>query len=481
MIFESRICDKIYNLNLKNRYYLADIARGEKYLSNGKILYAFTPKKERILVVHENDIYQYLYVQGGSLQIECSCKKGPTCEHIIASLIYLKEQVQFLDYECALDDNSSTLMKLKPCDIVAYIHRLVGKHYFLADELTLDFTVIVDTLIKFLCKAPDVYYKDCFDLLKILIGLLNNKNMKISIERNIIDILYSLKDLESKRLYNGFKTMHYDINLDRLINSFEDYWENGNQNKLLDVINLIEEVSKNTDMEIDFGKLSYIKAKNMYNNGDFNNFYKYSIENTTNIDVKILLFKYLYKIEKYDEILSLYNNEENTELKDLYYQSKAKRVLDTDTAVELFSNYPTFENYVLYSKKELIEFDETIKEIVINKCNTQDKCLIYNYEKDYESLFNVCVSVGLDFTLGYMKDLYENYLDKFIIYVQNEIIKIIREKKIFKEIQPYLQKLNQLDFGKYYVHHLVDYLIENEYLQYFEKFQGEEFLKRMTL
>ena len=66
-------------------------------------------------------------------------------------------------------------------------------------------------------------------------------------------------------------------------------------------------------------------------------------------------------------------------------------------------------------------------------------------------------------------------------YFQKEIINIIKNKKVFKDILPYLQKLSQLDFGKYYIYNLVDYLIENEYLLYFEKYQGEEFLKRMTL
>ena len=118
MMFESRICTKISELIIRNRYYTPDIARAERYLSSEKILYAFSPKKEKIVVVHEDNIYQYLYLSGGSLQIDCSCKKGPVCEHSIAALMYLKNMVKDLDEKCASEDNSSTLMKLKPEDII---------------------------------------------------------------------------------------------------------------------------------------------------------------------------------------------------------------------------------------------------------------------------------------------------------------------------------------------------------------------------
>ena len=83
--------------------------------------------------------------------------------------------------------------------------------------------------------------------------------------------------------------------------------------------------------------------------------------------------------------------------------------------------------------------------------------------------------------MNYYKELYENYFEEFIEYFQEEVINIAKTKKLFKEILPYLQKLNQLDFGRYYVYNLVDYLIEKEYLQYYEKYQGEEFLSRMIL
>ena len=56
MNFQSRLCDRINDLNLRIRYYANDILRGEKYYLSNKILYAFSPKKERIVVVHENDI-----------------------------------------------------------------------------------------------------------------------------------------------------------------------------------------------------------------------------------------------------------------------------------------------------------------------------------------------------------------------------------------------------------------------------------------
>ena len=482
MAFESRICTKIDELNIRNRYYTPDIARAERYLSNDKILYAFSPKKEKIVVVHEDNIYQYIFLSGGSLQVECSCKKGPVCEHAIASIMYLKRKVKDLDEKCASDDNSSTLMKLKPIDIIMYLKRLVGEHYFLALELSLDFQVIAEALTKFLSKAKDGNFTDSFMLLEVLISLLNNsQNMNFS--RNIVDILYSMREADLENLKDGFINLSQNTNLNLLINEFDSYIDGKNENKLYPVIQLIENLYNSYNVmlnNINIDNLKYAKAKYLFNIADTNTFYKYALENVDVTNVKLLLFRYLEKLEKYDEIKSLWNDDENDEICEIYYNAKSKTVIDKEQAIEIFIRVPSFENYLLYTNKNLFNYID-VKEIIDSYSEIRDKCLIYNFVKDYESLFYACTSSCFDFTMNYYKELYENYFEKFIEYFQKEIINIIKNKKVFKDILPYLQKLSQLDFGKYYIYNLVDYLIENEYLLYFEKYQGEEFLKRMTL
>ena len=479
MMFESRICTKISELIIRNRYYTPDIARAERYLSSEKILYAFSPKKEKIVVVHEDNIYQYLYLSGGSLQIDCSCKKGPVCEHSIAALMYLKNIVKDLDEKCASEDNSSTLMKLKPEDIIAYLQRLVGEDYFLASELSLDFQVISDALTKFLVKNKDANFKGIFDLLRILISLLKYEQ-NIIFDRNIIEILYSLRDIDFETLKDYFTDLSHRTNLNLLLNLFDNYLDGKNENRLFVVIELIENIYNEYNIKIDINNLKYVKAKYLFNIANTKAFYEYALNNIHISNIKLLLFRYLEKLERYDEIKSLWLEDDCDEISDIYYNAKSKTVIDKKQALEIFTRYPSLENYLLYANRGLIDYED-VKDTIEHYCGVKEKCLIYNYVKDYQRLFNACISSCFDFTMNYYKELYENYFEEFIEYFQEEVINIAKTKKLFKEILPYLQKLNQLDFGRYYVYNLVDYLIEKEYLQYYEKYQGEEFLSRMTL
>lgn len=479
MMFESRICTKINDLNIRNRYYTPDIARAERYLSNEKILYAFSPKKEKIVVVHEDNIYQYVYLSGGSLQVDCSCKKGPTCEHAISGLIYLKRVIKDLDEKCASDDNSSTLMKLKPIDIIQYLQRLVGEDYFLVGELSLDFQVICDAVTKFLCKNKESNLADIFDLLKVLISLLKNEQ-NIIFDRNIIEILYKISKINKEILKDYFINLSHNTNLNLLFKLFDNYLDEKNENKLFPVIELIESISYEYNINIDINTLKYVKAKYLFNIADAKSFYQFALNNIDVENIKLLLFRYLDKLEKYNEIKSLWSEDDNDEICEIYYNAKSKTVIDKKQAIEIFTRYPSLENYLLYFNKGLIEYED-VKQTVEYYCGLKEKCLIYNYVKDYQSLFNACTNSNFDFTMNYYKELYENYFEEFIKYFQDEIVNIIKNKRVFKEIIPYLQKLNQLEFGKFYTYNLVDYLIEKEYLQYYEKYQGEEFLKRMTL
>lgn len=496
MNFQSRLCDRINDLNLRIRYYANDILRGEKYYLSNKILYAFSPKKERIVVVHENDIYQYIYMSGSTIQIECSCKKGFVCEHTIGAILYLKDIIHKLDSECSAEDNSSSLMKLEPNEIINYIKKLVGNHYYLIDELSLDFTVVVDALIKKLINNTELYINETFKLLELLIKLLKNKNHKISIERNVIDLIDSIKDIKIEKLVNKVLKLIDNIDYKILIDILDNYWEMSLENKINDSINFLEKVLsyylnnhnelKENQIDLYYSVLYDLrlsKTKSLFTSGKFDNFYNYALENIENEDIKLLLYKHLRDTEKYEEIISLWNenNNDNKELKEIYYVARTKCISSNSNVMEHFINFPTLENFMSYSQKGLLEINDEVLEVIDNNFTINEKCLIYIHIKDYEKLFDLCKSKGFDFALNYTKELYENVFEKFIKYYQEQIIEISKSKRVFKEIVPYLQKLNQFYFGKFYIYHLVDYLIEKECFQYYEKYQAIDYLKRMTL
>ena len=117
-----------------NKFYTADVVKGRKYYDENHILYSFSPRKEKMVIVFDTGIYAYYSLFNNSIKFDCSCNKQGVCEHFIPSILYLKNTLNEVDEMCSCEDNSYNIAKLTDRELLNYLSRIVGPYNFLINE-----------------------------------------------------------------------------------------------------------------------------------------------------------------------------------------------------------------------------------------------------------------------------------------------------------------------------------------------------------
>ncbi len=473
MEYKTNLATKISRFNLENKFYIRDIARGHNYYKANHIKYFFSPKKEKIIVVFDKNEYSILFLQNNILKFECSCRDRGVCEHYIPSILYLKENCEKLDELCSVDDMSYDIVNMNAEELYNYLSRIIGPRYLLIDSLADDFECNAEKMLSKIISQKsesDLYYKAI-----VMLASINNKPLKLNYYKKIFDLINSMRNFSWDYNINGFS---YIASKDVLIKVINGLANNSAEEDYIDVLNFLIDIVKELKLEEGYevaliAKLDYLLLHEK--NEEFKDIC------LCNIHIKRIKMKYMnvqMKNKMYDDIINIYHNDKDEEIRELYYEALINAKPNEKTANEIIKSGPSLNILKILYKKNLIK-DKSMLNALISNYSITERCEIYEAIADYENLLDEASCMGFSEVMKYSRTLFENYKEAFIPYFEKKIYTYVRSRSV-KDVIKYLRMINSYKFGGYYVEMFLKYIFE-EYIPYDDRYKYECFESELNI
>lgn len=478
MEYKSILASKLERYNLMNKFYTADVVKGRKYYDENHILYSFSPRKEKMVIVFDTGIYAYYSLFNNSIKFDCSCNKQGVCEHFIPSILYLKNTLNEVDEMCSCEDNSYNIAKLTDRELLNYLSRIVGPYNFLINEMADEFDCNTIKLIRKIITEKD-RSNVVFELLVIL-AKLEYKSTKVDVASKIYELLAYISTLEPDVVQKGFNYICSKMHFTKVISFVQTYKEVITKDEYQRMINFLLEVTDKLSLYESNKKLQVIKSNYLltYVSGD--KFYEYAIGHLDNIDIKKNFMNYLLLKGRFQEIVDHYDDDNDEQIKKCYFEALFHTDESMESLIKILENYPSPIIIKKYFEKGII----TDKKVVYDNIKYlpfSERVPIFIALNDYEKLFYESERIGFLIVMDYAKELYENCKELFIPYFENKIIDDLKSGKKFNSITKYLRTINGLKFGGYYLRNLILYLSRNDIVKYDDTRSMNLFIRELNV
>ena len=309
---KSRICNELSHFRLENKYYQRDIIKAKFDLDNNIVKYAYSPKKEELIVVMNNALVR-IFLLNGTLRSECSCNKYYECEHVLPAFIYAMKHYQIYDDLCATGDDVRTIINLSTYEIYEYLKRMIGPEHILLSQYISDFVSNLNKLMLKLKKDTSINSSYIHLLtINLLQTITDSKGKKIDFMNECFELLDTIKDLNNEKVYLGIdEYISKGNNFSNISITIDEYSQTlfSNDSILKDmityIVNNIERFKTlNKDFSIDDIELiilvKAIYLKNNQTNKLNNEFKDFCLKFILITKIKILLYKELIKENDYE-------------------------------------------------------------------------------------------------------------------------------------------------------------------------------------
>lgn len=450
MAFKSLLVQRIDHYSIPNRFRPYEINRGRKLNENKQINFVFSPRENKLVVVYKNDIYITISYKNNRIESKCSCGNSD-CEHLISAVYYIKEHMEEVDEMCCIVDNYYNLSNMNISEMIEYLSRIIGPHYFLINELEEEYECNTSKAIRNIF-TNQIKSMDVFTLLVILCKTVSN-SQRIDSHYKILELLKYISSLPDDLKDKGFIYVFSNDCIFNIINNLQKTDERFSKNDFYGVINLIEnECEKRDNLEAK-SKIQVVKANFLLLN-DKNEFIEYSKTNLFNIDVKKKYIDYLMMRKEYQEVVDIYEGETDEDIKEKYYLALCDLDGNIDTFDKIMREYPNPNIVKKYYEKGIIKDKEEVYKYLYGLGLSQ-RASIMLVLGDYEKLFYICREYSFECVMDYSKDFYENIPGIFIPYIEDIFERNLKRGTSFKIIAKYLKKICTYKFGNYYVYNML--------------------------
>lgn len=488
-MLKSRICQVISQYNLEIKYYQKDLIKAKTYLENNGILYAYSPKKDEIIVSHIGNKFTRFYTSNGNLRYECSCNKYYECEHVLPSLVYIKKYIKELDQVSSEGDDVRTLINKSCEELISYLYRLIGPELILQITYNNDFTTNVDRILLKLRKEKDpvFIYLSLVDLLAKV--KYSTSTSSFDFNNKIYEIFGYLLKCPMAKVIEGVDSFVKSGSLKNISEKLKEYYEDFNEEesiyKIIEyIVNSIDNFKvMNQSFNIkDIESLIVIVISKMLRNNTKEELISFTKNFIDLPKVKVILYRTLYELERYDEIINYYNNDLNEEITDIYLHSLVKtNKVDSNYYLEMFINNPTFETFIMITNTGLFNDIDLLKKIACDKSNYQDKILILDHLMDYRKLFEVCKEKGISEVKNYFIKIYSVLGIELFEYYQRELEKMMINKVDYNEFSKYFNDFKLVDFGEFYLFNFLKYILNAVKFDYYTEARIKRYLEGLIV
>lgn len=449
----------MYSLNeIINKVDAGVYHKGSVYYDKGKVQNVHTYKNRTKFFVKGQKMY-HIEIEMASIKekdkaksIFCSCDKfasGEICKHIIATIIYLKNND--LERIKEIEDKEELIYdKVKPITVLNYLERLNSKNEIRKERIIIEYTL---------------------DL---------SKGIEISISFGKDDKI-KVSDLSKKLSFFNGNDQKLRLNSNFVFDKTKHYIKEGDLRniKILDILPSLE-VNTGIDKRNIPPEL-LIKILNQMDT----NFINIKIDNKLYKDIKCIFSEDLklnlgMKDDKFTFSCDLMKNVKSYRYGNLYIKFNEKYIAFFENEEELLTIFPDggkgevnidkvdFQNFIdtVYDKKyrKYIEIDESLKDILEKKKYTSEIFLLKNKNEIISKIKIVEKESKAEFTIRddkekeAIKENIEKRLRKSGFSNINGRLRLIDEKKIFKFFKYGINELeNNEEVLIYYTQNLKKY------------------------
>lgn len=481
---KSRLCLTIDNYNLKNKHYKSDILKAEKAVDKGEILYAFSPKKDEIVVAFNNSVYVRLFMFGSLLKSECNCKNYYQCPHVLAAIIFCKRHIEKLDNICGSDEGTNLDNSL--LEIYLTCKRIVGWQKVLIKHYVNDFNnniILLENFQKYEKTVQNA--KVLIKLISLLDTITDEYSSKVNKSEEIIFLMNCLLTFDEKVFKEIINEINYTNNSNNPTNLNDE-----------DVITLCQTLSNNSSVYDDEEKfatfqdvfLEFVKNTNNETKKkmsiypiirmkaskllsvSFASYYDFIKEYITSSSMLLDVITELYNRDLYNEVIHIFENHQDI-ITDYHAISclekylKSHKKLNTitkkviDDIVDKFNEYNIFK---LFSDLGLLDyFDDILLTLKSQNYDSEKIIEILNDIEKSDLLFLECKKKGIKKVSEYIKTITKENNFDVIEYYQEEILKLFHNKSAYTPlINEYLKDFEYFEYGEFYLYHLLNKIIE---------------------
>lgn len=488
-MFKSRICQAISQYNLEIKYYQKDLIKAKTYLDNNGILYAYSPKKDEIIVAHIGNKYTRYYTSNGSLRYECSCNKYYECEHVLPSLVYIRRNIQNLDEVASEGDDVRTLINKSCEELIEYLYRLIGPELILQLTYNSDFTTNIDRILLKLRreKEPVYIYLRLVDLLAKV--RYSQSSSAFDFNNKIYEIFGYLFKCPFDKICLGLEDFVKNNSLKHISEKLKEYYEDSlKEEAIYKVIEyIVNNIEKFKELNSSFDSkevesLIVIVVGKMLNSNNKEDLISFTKKFIYLPKVKIILYRTLYELEKYDEIIEYYNNDTNEEITDIYLHSLVKtNKVDANYYLEMFINTPTYETFITITNTGLFSDVDLLKKVAVDKSDFDDKVQILSHLEDYQKLFEVCKSNSINSVRRFFNEIFSSVGIELLEYYQKELEKMMINKVDYNEFSKYFSDFKLVDFGEFYLFNFLKYILSAIKFDYYTETRIKRYLEGLIV
>lgn len=455
MELKSELCKKLASYNINNKYYVTDILRAEKYIEGNNICYAYSPRKERIVLIHKKGIHTHAFIYlsnySSGVKVECSCNSNK-CEHILGSLLYLKNNIKEINELASEDDVLINYQKESIARQIECIKRLVGPHYIIIPDYESEIYLCIDKTITNL-SFKEASINDVFILLDLLIKIEKERDQLSRdtqvIKNGIYNVLLHIVKMknDSGEIEESFEKLINEHGVNVITNIITKNNIVINEKTILIIKLLLNVCSDNS--------LTNCYIKCLKHLGLFEEFYEYSFSHINDEEIKEVLYEELEKNKRYDDIIKHYNINDSEKITLIYLDAKSSITKEEAYNILKNNNSTKVFDKILSMNKNIDK--EKVREITKNHSIDYTIHVFISYN-EYDKLCSFINGLGLSKLLEYKKILFNNCREYFINEVNRKLIILFGENP--KEFLKSIKILCECPLYVYYCHDILLYCLQ---------------------